>query len=197
MSQSDHFIDEVTEELRRDQLYGRLKRWAPIIAGVIVAFLAVMSYQKYNASQTAKAAAVFGDGLRDALVNAEEASTDLDVSSVAATSPAQKAMIEVLQNMPVAQNVSSAALRDLFAFQQALALEVSDQRRAGLTAIYQKAGVFSHLAQEQLIHMDITEKRFEAALASISELENAAGVSNDLLYRISQTKAGLESGIFQ
>jgi len=27
MSQSDSFIDEVTEELRRDQLFRALKRW--------------------------------------------------------------------------------------------------------------------------------------------------------------------------
>ncbi len=67
MSNTDSFINEVTEEVRRDKLYALFRRWAWL--GVLIILLVVgtavfVEWQKIRRAQVAQAA---GDALLDAL----------------------------------------------------------------------------------------------------------------------------------
>jgi len=48
MSDTDSFIDEVTEEVRRDQLYGYLRKYGWIAAVVILAIVCGAAWNEYR-----------------------------------------------------------------------------------------------------------------------------------------------------
>jgi len=67
MSQSDSFIDEVTEELRRDQLFRALKRWGWIGVLAVVALVGAATYREISTNRDLAAARDFGDAVIAAL----------------------------------------------------------------------------------------------------------------------------------
>ncbi|TNB90449.1 hypothetical protein FHD68_16590, partial [Paracoccus marcusii] len=62
-NQSDTFIDEVTEELRRDRLYGAMRRYGWIVVLVIVAVVGFTAWREYSAAQDRAAAQAWGDAI--------------------------------------------------------------------------------------------------------------------------------------
>ena len=67
MSDTDSFIDEVTEEVRRDRLFGYFRRYGWIPAVIIVALVGGTAYNEWSKAQLEQAAQVRGDALLDAL----------------------------------------------------------------------------------------------------------------------------------
>ena len=67
MSNTDSFIDEVTEEVRRDRLFGYFRRYSWIPAVVIVALVGGTAYNEWSKAQVAQVAQARGDALLDAL----------------------------------------------------------------------------------------------------------------------------------
>lgn len=55
MTDGDGFIQEVTEDLRRDRMLGLWRRWGPVVIGAIVAVVAVSAFLAWrdNARETA------------------------------------------------------------------------------------------------------------------------------------------------
>jgi hypothetical protein len=66
MSNTDSFIDEVTEEVRRDRLFGYFRRYGWIPAVVIVALVGGTAYNEWSKAQVAQVAQARGDALLDA-----------------------------------------------------------------------------------------------------------------------------------
>ncbi|KKK62940.1 hypothetical protein LCGC14_2999320, partial [marine sediment metagenome] len=67
MSNTDSFIDEVTEEVRRERLFGFLRRYGWIAVLAVVLIVGGAAYNEWrNASERAEAQA-FGDALLAAL----------------------------------------------------------------------------------------------------------------------------------
>ena len=50
MSDTDSFIDEVTEEVRRDKLFGYFRRYGWIAALVILALVGTTAYNEWKKS---------------------------------------------------------------------------------------------------------------------------------------------------
>lgn len=67
MSNTDSFIDEVAEEVRKDRLYGLLKRYGWIVALVILAVIGATGYNEYRKAQTEALAEARGDAIQAAL----------------------------------------------------------------------------------------------------------------------------------
>lgn len=67
MSHPDSFIDEVTEEVRRDRLFAffRTYGWIPMLAVVLI--VAGAAWREYTKAQNAAAARAFGDAMQTAL----------------------------------------------------------------------------------------------------------------------------------
>ena len=80
MSDTDSFIDEVTEEVRRDRLFGYFRRYGWIAAVVILGLVGGTAYNGWSKSTAAQVAQARGDALLDAL------DMDDDTASIAALS---------------------------------------------------------------------------------------------------------------
>ena len=70
-NQNDRFIDEVTEDLRRDRLFLMLRRYGWIAVLLILALVAGAAWREYASSRDRAAARAFGDAIL-----AAEAETD-------------------------------------------------------------------------------------------------------------------------
>ncbi|MDO5647179.1 tetratricopeptide repeat protein [Paracoccus sp. (in: a-proteobacteria)] len=68
-NQNDSFIDEVTDELRRDRLYQTFRRWGWVGAVVILGIVGGASWREYSRAQDRAAAQAWGD----AVIQAENA----------------------------------------------------------------------------------------------------------------------------
>ena len=67
MSNNESFIDEVTEELRRDQLFGYVRKYGWIAALVVLGLVGAAGYSEYKASQDRADAQETGDAIFAAL----------------------------------------------------------------------------------------------------------------------------------
>ena len=67
MSDTDSFIDEVTEEVRRDRLFGYFRRYGWIPAFIIFALVGGTAYNEWSKAQVAQVAQARGDALLNAL----------------------------------------------------------------------------------------------------------------------------------
>lgn len=70
-NQNDSFIDEVTDDLRRDRLFGLFRRWAWLAGLVVLGIVAGVIWREYSQSRQATQARAWGDA-----VLAAEASGD-------------------------------------------------------------------------------------------------------------------------
>lgn len=71
MSETESFIQEVSEEVRRDRLYAFFRKWAWLFILLVIAIVGGTAYNEYNKGQ--KAAAMQATG--EALMTAQEEST--------------------------------------------------------------------------------------------------------------------------
>lgn len=102
MSESDSFIDEVSEEVRRDRLYGLLRRYGWIGALVIVLVVGGAALNEWRKAQDRAEAEALGDALIAALEAPDDAAragalADLaEAEGVAATPDAGAGMVVAL-----------------------------------------------------------------------------------------------------
>lgn len=67
MSENDSFLDEVTEELRRDQMVAAGRKYAPFIIAVLVLLIGGIGVNEYLKSSARQAAEAKGDAMLKAL----------------------------------------------------------------------------------------------------------------------------------
>ena len=67
MSNTDSFIDEVTEEVRREKLFGYLRRYGWIGVACVLLLVGGAAFNEYRNAQARDAAQAAGDALIDAL----------------------------------------------------------------------------------------------------------------------------------
>lgn len=67
MSNTDSFIEEVNEELRRDRLFGYMRRYGWIAAILIAALVGGTAWNEYRKAQVSAAAEARGDAIMEAL----------------------------------------------------------------------------------------------------------------------------------
>lgn len=69
MSNTESFIDEVTEEVRRDRLYGLFRRYGWIGAVVVLGIVGGAAFNEFTKARTEAAAQATGDAIIAALEN--------------------------------------------------------------------------------------------------------------------------------
>ena len=67
MSDTDSFIEEVTEEVRRDRLFQQFRRYGWIAVVVVVGIVGAAAWNEYQKAQDVAAAQKLGDDLMAAL----------------------------------------------------------------------------------------------------------------------------------
>lgn len=73
MSDTDSFIDEVTEEVRRDRLFLMMRRYGWIAVALVVLLVGAAAYNEWRKAQTQEAAQALGDAVIAALETEEAA----------------------------------------------------------------------------------------------------------------------------
>lgn len=176
MHESDSFISEVSEEVRRERLYGFLRRWGWLIGLILLGIIggsATYQWLKHRERVTAAAA---GDALAAAYAEADPVKRAGDLTALAAEDPPGAALFRIAAAgskaeagdaagaadllAGVAEDATVPALyRDLAALQRVLLLGdgmPASERLAALEGLAQTEAPFRPLALEQraLAHLD-------------------------------------------
>lgn len=108
MSNPDSFIDEVTEEVRRDRLYGVLRRYGWIGVLLVVLVVGGASWREWAAARDAAAARAFGDALH-AAIDAPDAAARAAALAGLGTSADQRALAALIGAVMVEPDADPAA----------------------------------------------------------------------------------------
>ena len=211
MSDTDSFIEEVTEEVRRDRLFALLRRYGWIAALAVLAIVGGAAWNEWQSAQATKQAEALGDGVIAAL-EAPEASARADaLASVDAATPGGQAIRAFLlaseqqaagdTEAAIATLEAITALDDLpeiygqIAGFKALVLmgDTMDvqERRTAFGGLARPGAPLRMLAEEQLALIDIAEGNTEAAIDRLQMILQDAETTSDLQERASQAIVAL------
>lgn len=211
MSDTDSFIDEVTEEVRRDRLFGLLKRYGWIAVLIIVGIVGGAAFNEYRKAQTRAAAEALGDAMIAALARNGPAGRAEALAQVEAGSAGGAAILRFLEAATQAEagqtEAAAASLaeiarngevpeiyRQIATFKsltlQANVLPVAD-RRLQFEALAQPGAPLRLLAEEQLALIDIADGQTDAALQRLQAILQDAETGPDLQQRALQVIVAL------
>lgn len=200
MSNTDSFIDEVTEEVRREKLYGYLRRYGWIGVASVLLLVGGAAFNEYRSAQTRNAAQATGDALLAALEQNDPAdraasleTVTADGNSVAVTLLLRAAaQQEAGDNAAAAQTLNALTVdpdvpqmyRDIAGFKVAmLPSEDTAARKAALEALAAPGLPFSLLAMEQLAYLALEDGDTTAATDMLQRIVDDAGVTRGLRER--------------
>ncbi len=200
MSDSDSFINEVSEEVRRDQLFGYIRKYGWIAVAAVAMIVGGAAYNEYAKAQTQAAAEAAGDAMLAALAENETdaraaalSAIEAQGSAAAVTALLTAATQQEAGQIPQARATLDALAantdvpeiyRDLAAFKAAL-LPYDDAaaRKSALEALAQPGAPFALLAQEQLGLMQAEAGDNEGAIATMKAISDDAGATRGLRER--------------
>lgn len=200
MSNSDSFIQEVSEEVQRDKFFAALKKYGWIGVVAILAIVGGTAWSEWRKSQAEAESRRVGGVLRDAIDSPDTALAELGAidASGPALAPVGFAMASAqLENGDSAGAVETLngiatngdlpqVYRDLAAL-KALMLPIegrSDaERRSGLEALANPGAPFRLIAAEQIVMIDLAAGEIEAAIAGYSDIVVDAEASRSLKER--------------
>lgn len=200
MSNPDSFIDEVTEEVRREKLYGYLRRYGWIAVACVLLLVGGAAWIEFRSAQDRAAAEATGDALMAALENTDPAARadavaqiDADRESAPATALLTAAMQQEAGDVAGAAQTLAAVVadldapemyRELAAFKAAL-LDVGDNaaRLDSLRDLATPGKPYRALALEQIAYLELEEGNTAAAIATLRQIEEDAQTSRTLRER--------------
>lgn len=203
MSNSENFIDEVTEDLRRDRLFAALRKYGWIGIVAVVAIVGGTAYTEYAKVSKANKAQAFGDAVMDAMDLGDPEDRRTALAAVPAQDTQQVVLQLLLASDPVEnRDASIAALtalandasqpqayRDL-AQLRLVVLQGKDsalaERRMVLEAIAVPGRTYRTLAQEQLAYLLVEEGKTQDALAALNRLTTDQEAPMGLRARVQQ-----------
>ena len=208
MSDTDSFIEEVSEEVRRDRLYGYMRKYGWIAVLAILAIVGGAAFNEYSKAQTLTKAQTAGDAILAALEADEPEARVAALEEVRGQDIPQgaKAVVSLMQAAEQGASDdtagSQAALekiavdgslpeiyRQIASFKAASqsdgSLSVED-RRIRLEALSAPGTSLRLLATEQLALIDIETADTEAALEKLQGIVVDAEVTAGLRQRATQ-----------
>jgi hypothetical protein len=203
VSNNDSFIDEVTEEVRRDKLFATFRKYGWIGVVAIIAIVGGTAWQQWQQARESARAQAFGDAVLDALdlgAPDERMAALADVPATGAqagllglmlsTDPeADKAGALAALDKVVADTALSPLYRELAVLRRVIVAgsdsPVAD-RRAALEGIANPGQPYRVLAQEQLAILAIEEGQVEAAITLLTALISDQEASEGLRTRAAQ-----------
>lgn len=211
MANTESFIDEVNEEVRRDRLFAFFRKWAWLAILVVVIVVGGAAWFEYQRTQRTAAAEAFGDSLIAALEQAEPEARVSALEAITPPTPEGAVLLALLAAGEVAEaedrEAAAARLRatadaadlspryrDLALLKAHLLHPDPDQARLVLGVLAEPGAPYSALAEEQLALLDIAEGDLEAGIERLRRLEVAATATPALQQRAGQLIVALESG---
>lgn len=211
-NQNDSFIDEVTQDLRRDRLFMAMRRYGWIVLLLILALVASAGWREYSRNRATAQARAFGDALLTA-ADAPDAPAALGQVATGGV-PGRAGLAALMQadaQLAAGDRAGAAAtldkvggdaavpaaIRDL-ARLKALALQdaAADpaKRDAILSELSAPGAPYRLLALEQKAVALVEAGRTDDAVALIRQIQQEQGLSQNLAGRLSQMLEILGTG---
>ena len=187
MSNNDSFIDEVTEEVRRDRLFAIFRKYGWIGLVLVLGVVGGAAYSEWQKAKSAARAMGFGDAVLDAMdlgapedrkaaiaaIPADGSEISLKALMLAADPVTDKAGALAALDGLIADKTQPQLYRDLASLRRVIAagsdMALAD-RRAALQAIAGPGAAFRPLAAEQLAYLLVEEGKADEAIAAFSAL---------------------------
>lgn len=206
MSQSDSFIEEVTEEVRRDRLFLLLRRWGWVAVLAILLLVGGAAWNEYRKAQDRAEAEALGDAILAALESdTPEARIDA-LRGIQTDSAGGQALLRLLTASEEANadktDEAAATLeavatdgalpqiyRDIAGFRALLARADSAEPaelRTGFENFARPGHPLRLLAEEQLALLDLRAGDSAAALARLAAILEDSEVTAGLRQRATQ-----------
>lgn len=211
MSDTDGFIEEVTDELRRDKLFAAMRRYGWIVGLVVVLIVGAAAFNEYRKSQAQAQAQALGDSLLAALDKRdpeEQAAALVDISAETGQARAVRDLLLAAAQAD-AGNAEAAGLtldnivvngdvpqvyRTIAQFKATLLrsdVTSADERRQSFEALAQPGNPIRLMAEEQLGLIDIETGDRDAAMKRFQSILSDAEVTPDLQERAVQVIVAL------
>mgnify|MGYP001793399361 CR=1 FL=1 len=202
MSDTDSFIEEVSEEVRRDRLFNLLRRYGWIAAALVVLVVGGAAFNEYRKAADRTEAQARGDALLAALEQPEPGDALTAVASdgsvpalmLAAAALEEEgnytAAADLLDQLAVMQD-APAIYRDVATLKSVMLRSdtlSADDKRTRLAGLAVPGNPLRLLAEEQLALVDIEAGDLEAANARLDMIEADAETSVGLRARVGQLK---------
>jgi hypothetical protein len=210
LSNPESFIDEVTEEVRRDKLFAFFRRYGWI--GVLVALLVVggAAYREWDKARSSAAAQAYGDALLAAVENSDAAARKAALEGVAvqgdgrivqrllaaadAEQQGDKATaLTALQSLAEDSTVAQS-YRDVATLKRVM-LAGADMPAADRIALLQDVATpgrpFRPLALEQIAMVEIETGETETGIGHLRDVLQEPLVGQALRSRVSQVIVAL------
>jgi hypothetical protein len=203
VSNPDSFINEVTEEVRRDKLFGYFRRYGWIAIVGVLLIVGGAAFREYRLAATQAESRAFGDALLDALDRDDPAARSAALAAVAASGQ-RRALLGLLQSTDpetdkaatlaalasVADDATlPASYRDLAVLRRVLVagadLPAAD-RQALLDPIAAPGRPYRTLALEQLALLSVETGDISAAVTALEALRQDQEASPGLRRRAEQ-----------
>lgn len=210
MSQTDSFIDEVTEEVRRDRLYAQMKRYGWIAVLAVLLLVGGAAWNEWRKAQERNAAEALGDSMLGALQVEDPAERSAALSAIEAPNPGARALVDLLAAAELANSDPAAASERLIAladnpdsapvYRQIATLKAVslpgtslsvDDRRSRMEGLALGNGLVRLLAEEQLAYLDAEAGDSEGAIARMEQILADADATGALRRRASQVIVAL------
>ena len=201
MSNSDSFIDEVTEEVKRDKLYGQMRKYGPIAVALVLALVGGAAWTEYRSAKEQARAEAAGDAIYAALDEADAATratafADMPLEGganavaalMAASSQVEAGGIDAaadILNGLAADDTAPQMYRDLAALKAAmLPTDDTAAKIAALEPLARPGQPYYLLAMEQIAYAQLGSGETEAALTILRQIEEDAAASRGLRERV-------------
>ncbi|MGC1261890.1 MAG: hypothetical protein WA873_14620, partial [Jannaschia helgolandensis] len=97
MSNPDSFINEISEEVRRDRLYALLRRWGWVAALIVIGIVGGAAWTEWSRANRAAKAQAFGDSVMAALTAEDVAARRAALAGIEPADANQVAILGLLQ----------------------------------------------------------------------------------------------------
>lgn len=208
MSESDSFVDEVSEEVRRDRLYATFRKyaWVPIL--LVVAIVGGAAANEYFKAQARAEAEATGDAMLAALETPDADARAEALAGLELSSPTQQVIAQMTQAAVLVANDepdaafdvlraageapdADAAYTGLAALKAAMLRPEDPWSGPTLDRLSQAGQPYRLLALEQLGLSKVAAGDVDAALADFTSLLEDPGVTANMAQRVAQVVTAL------
>lgn len=210
VSDTDSFIEEVNEEVRKERLFATLRKYGWIAVLAVLLLVGGATWNEWRKASERAAAEELGDAILTALERDDRAARAAALGAIDAPEGAARSVIALLAAGEQAPSDPAAAASALLALSddpsvpnvyrqiavlKAVAIPGSGleitTRRDRLTALTPGGGIVRLLAEEQLALLLLEDADVEGAITNLQTLRQDAEITASMLQRVDQVIVAL------